>query len=135
MGAGAGRLSLSFQEAGGREKAVSDFKFSQSFPISVRLKTLEGLRSWSEVGGGGCVGKAPGRILDRRKGFRRKKKNLDGEHSRKPSQDRTLSPHGPSSTYGPSFCCSCLDLQLGMRQGQDGGCAGPGSGQPAPLAG
>lgn len=52
MGAGAGRLSLSFQEAGGREKAVSDFKFSQSFPISVRLKTLEGLRSWSEVVGG-----------------------------------------------------------------------------------
>lgn len=52
MGAGAGGLSLSFQEAGGREKAVSDFKFSQSFPISVRLKTLEGLRSWSEAGGG-----------------------------------------------------------------------------------
>lgn len=134
MGAGAGGLSLSFQEAGGREKAVSDFKFSQSFPISVRLKTLERLRSWSEVGGAAWA-KPLGRILDRRKVFRGKKKNLDGEHSRKPSQDRTLNPHGPSSTYGPSFCCSCLDLQLGVRQGQDGGCTGPGSGQPAPLAG
>ena len=40
----------SFREAGGREKAASDFKFSQSFPISVSLKTLEGLRSRSEGG-------------------------------------------------------------------------------------
>lgn len=60
---------------------------------------------------------------------------MDGEHSGKPSQDRTLHPCGPSSVHSPSCCCSCLDLRLGMRRGQDGACTGLGSGQPAPLAG
>lgn len=75
------------------------------------------------------------KILDRRrKEFKRQKeKNLDKEHSEKPNQDRA------SSMHGPSFCCLCLiPILAGGEANMEvvgGRSTGPGSGQPAPLAG
>ena len=48
------------------------------------------------------------------------------------NQARTLHPHGPDSTYSSSFCCSCLDLRLGIRRGQDRGRTGRGQGSQRP---
>lgn len=61
---------------------------------------------------------------------RQKRKNLGDEHSRNPHQDDNPSPHGPGSTVCPAATRAWI---LILARGGRG--TGPGSGQPAALAG